>query len=509
MRSIQGKSTIIRQICTWLPVLLLFLAGGLIRIYDLGDLPLDTNATRQMHSYLRARGMYYAGLETATPSVRDTALAQERAVSHVEPPVMETLAVLGYRLLGGEALWFPRLLSIILWLAGGFALYAIARVLTSHAGGLVSLGVYLLLPFGIYNSRVFQPDPLMVCLSLFALWMALEWRRKGGWQHAILAGLLAGAAIAIKNTAVFMLLGGFAGLALSRGVKACVRDARVWVMALLSALPTLGIFACQQASGVNWQSSFAVRFFPSMWKDPVFYLHWLEKIDGAVGMGLFCLALIGIALFAKPEGRNFILGQWAGYVVFGMLFAYHFSTHTYYQLPLVPLTALSLAPLAEMLHRRLGETRLRLFWRTGIALSLALLVVFTLWGVRTQLRKTDYRPQAAFYQEVVQALPPHAKVMALSEDYASRLAFWGWIVPDAWPYTGDYQLKAIQGFEQKAMREEFQKRTNGETVFVITDLVELERQPLLRDYLEEHYPLLADANGYLIYNLKEMLPGVQ
>ncbi|MBK9600225.1 MAG: hypothetical protein IPO36_00010 [Anaerolineales bacterium] len=58
------------------------------------------------------------------------------------------------------------------------------------------------------------------------------------------------------------------------------------------------------------------------------------------------LGLLGL-FFLENEKRRFFLGLWAGYALFGIYFNYHISSHDYYSLPLIPIVALSLAPLAE------------------------------------------------------------------------------------------------------------------------------------------------------------------
>ena len=49
----------------WLMIAVIVVVGLAIRLYDLTDLPLDFHSTRQMHSALIARGMYYQNLASA------------------------------------------------------------------------------------------------------------------------------------------------------------------------------------------------------------------------------------------------------------------------------------------------------------------------------------------------------------------------------------------------------------------------------------------------------------
>ncbi len=80
---------------TWLTtalLVLLFLAGLGIRLFDLTDLPNDFYMVRQYRSLLMARGMYYQHLDSAPQWQRETAAAQVE--SPIEPPIMETLVAL-------------------------------------------------------------------------------------------------------------------------------------------------------------------------------------------------------------------------------------------------------------------------------------------------------------------------------------------------------------------------------------------------------------------------------
>ena len=73
-----------------------------------------------------ARALYLPYDSSMPGWARELALlnAEENAL---EPPIIEHLAVYGYRLAGGEHLWIGRLISIISWLIGGVAIGLIGR----------------------------------------------------------------------------------------------------------------------------------------------------------------------------------------------------------------------------------------------------------------------------------------------------------------------------------------------------------------------------------------------
>jgi len=190
-------------------LVVIFIAALGIRLYDLTDLPLDFHPTRQLFSAFKARGMYYASLpESADVPAwkRELAMRQWQTSPIIEPPVMEYIVSLTYRLTG-EQLWVARIYSSLFWLIGGWFLFLLAKKISSIDGAMVALLFYLFLPYGIIASRSFQPDPLMVALVIAGAWATYTWRMEGTWKWAITAGLLNGAAIFIKNVAVFPLLG--------------------------------------------------------------------------------------------------------------------------------------------------------------------------------------------------------------------------------------------------------------------------------------------------------------
>ena len=85
----------------WAAVLVIFVVGLAIRFYDLDDAPLDFHPTRQLHSALMARGMYYENLPNVPEWQRKLAVEQWKQEGLIEPPIMERLAALTYQIAGG------------------------------------------------------------------------------------------------------------------------------------------------------------------------------------------------------------------------------------------------------------------------------------------------------------------------------------------------------------------------------------------------------------------------
>jgi len=197
-------------------LLLLFSVAFSIRMYDLTDLPLDFHPTRQLLSAIKARAFYFETQPNGYSTWQlETAIRQAKLKTDAEPPIFEQIVAFTYRFTG-EQVWIARIYGSLFWLLGGIFLFMLVRDLVSFEGALVSTAYYLLFPYTVVASRSFQPDPLMVALTISFLWMLSSWTRSPTWTKTILAGLLGGVAIYIKFSAAFFVIGGALGLVLSR-----------------------------------------------------------------------------------------------------------------------------------------------------------------------------------------------------------------------------------------------------------------------------------------------------
>lgn len=483
---------------------LLFALGLGIRLYDLTDPPLDFHPTRQLRSAIIARDLYYRELPSAPEWQRQRAAQQLQGLNLIEPLVFESVVALAYRLIGSDPVWVARLFAALFWLAGGAALFALARQMVGAEGGVVALAYYLFLPFGIVASRSFQPDPLMVMLMLLAMWSLFRWWQRPSWAAALLAGALMGLAMFVKAVALFPLLAGFAALLLAcKGLRNSLRDRQVWAIGLLAVLP----MALYHLYGVyvlkSLESQFEGRFFPQMWLEPSFYVRFLGSASGHAGFGAFLAGVLGALLFASAAPRALAVGLWAGYFAYGMAFPYHITTHSYYHLPLIPIVALSLAPLAGLALRSLAG--LRPLWLARLAFVGVLLfgVLAKAWEARLELDQSDYRHEPAYWQEIGALLGRDASVVALTHDYGNRLAYYGWITPEIWLTSKHLEnYRQLRGGSPIEVQEWFGELTGGKDYFLVTLLNQLNKQAELKELLYQNYAIYAEGDGYVIFDLR-------
>ena len=488
---------------SWLTTTLLvvlFLAALGIRLYDLTDLPNDFYMVRQYRSILISRGMYYEHLTNIPEWQRTMAVVEWKAAGLIEPPIMESVVALTYNLTGVQN-WMGRLYASLFWLLGGIAIWLLAKEMSMRSGGIIALAYYLFVPFAVTVSRAFLPDPLMVAMIAWSLWALYRWETRRTWKSTILAGGLMGLTIFVKSVAVFPLLGAAAGLVISRASwKRIFADKQTWVVIGLTAVPTI-IYYLYGTISANLGSQFALRFFPSYWKDPTFYGRWLFMAAGFSGFAAMFAALVGILLYPTNRQRFIAIGLWVGYIAYGFTFPYHFITHDYYHLPVILVVAFGLIPVADFLVRQVTEKTGR-WWHAAFVGILLFGVVMQMWVSRNTMASANYRADIAYYQNLGKLIGHDKKVIEVSGDYGYRLSYFGWVDGVYWPSTMDTDLRTLAGQTPPDFSTEFAKYTDGMDLFLVTSMDELNKQPELRDYLAAHYPVWAKGEGYLIYNLK-------
>jgi uncharacterized protein (DUF2062 family) len=485
---------------------LLFAVGIAIRLYDLTDPPLDFHPTRQLRSAIISRSMYYRTLPAADDWQRQAAVEQYSGEGIIEPLVLETIVATTYRVIGSDPVWVARIYSSLFWIIGGLALYFLTSAMTSLDGGVLAVAYYLFVPFGIIASRSFQPDPLMVMLILLALWAVYYWYRKPSWKTATLAGVLAGAALFVKAVAIFPILFALVAFFLvSKGFKAAIKDPQLWLIAGITLLPTIIFHIYGVYILGTMESQFQGRFFPEMWRDLSFYFNWEDMATGIVGYGAVFAALLGTLLFPTPGTRALGIGLWIGYFFYGMTFPYHITTHSYYHLPLIAIVAITLAPIGAPLFKPLADLKPAILVRLVVVGIMFTGIIIKVWGVRLDLAIEDYRHEPAHWANIADTLENNQSVVGLTHDYGNRLAYYGWLTPEIWPPLGQQQLRELDGKPPIEVKQWFDQRAGNTDFFLVTMKNQFNKQPELKQLLYDNFPLYAEGDGYIIFDLRNPL----
>lgn len=494
------------KVLLWAVLLVLFGLGFAIRMVDLTDPPLDFHPTRQLRSAIIARSMYYRSLPESNDWQRQVAVGQYSGEGIIEPLVMESIVATTYRIIGSDPVWVARIYSSLFWVIGGLGIYFLTSAMTSADGGILATAYYLFIPFGIIASRSFQPDPMMVMLIVLALWAVYYWYRNPSWKTAILAGVLAGLAMFVKAVALFPILFALAAFFLvSKGIKNAIKDPQIWLIAVFSVLPMIAYTIYGVYILGSMESQFLGRFFPEMWRDLGFYFQWEDMATGIVGYGPVFMALLGTLLFSNWSLRALGIGLWVGYFLFGMTFPYHFTTHSYYHLPLIPIVAINLAPVGALLLKPLADLHPKTLLRIAVIGILFAAIVIKAWDVRLDLAREDFRHEPAHWANIGEVLDHNPSVVGLVHDYGNRLSYFGWLTPKIWPPLGQQNIRNLQGKPPIEVKEWFDERAGNKDFFLVTMKRQFEKQPELKKLLEENFPIYAEGDGYLIYDLRNPL----
>jgi len=495
---------------TFIVVTLIFftLAAG-IRGLGAAKGPAEFQPVRQYFTAMIARYLYHIGDPGLTAEKR-TYLKNTLQPIH-EPPVTEWLSIQGFKLTGGESLWLPRVITATAWLLGGVFLLLLLRRLVPPEAALVGTAFYLFLPFGIEQSLSFQPDSLMMASGLAGIFFVLKHHQNPTRRNLIISGLVCALALTLKTQIVFLIAGSYAALALMRmPLSRLFTDRDSWLFALLSLTPPILYLVGNMLfiGGLEAQRG----IIPATLLSPHFYVSWLYLLEKVVGYPVLVLGLLGLVAM-RGDLRNLALGMWVGYVLFGMVFTYHFATHAYYHIAVIPPIALGLAALSSILVQTLRDQN-RAYATGVIALASFLAIGLTLGQVARSYDRPGIEDKAPIFTKIGEKVAHSNQVVMYTQSEGLPLMYHAWISGWLWP-TSWHKAVAGVGLEgissgrdwadQENMEDIKQRlegyRAQGARYFVVTWMPDFQRYPELEHYLSTSFPRLAATADYQIYDL--------
>jgi 4-amino-4-deoxy-L-arabinose transferase-like glycosyltransferase len=484
--------------------LLIIIALGIgIRLYDLFDPPLDFFATRQLRSAIIARSFYYQFSEDTDPNLNQKAIELGQLESY-EPPILESVVGFTNSIIGDDYFWVGRIYNTLFWAIGGLAIYFLTRRFMMFPAILAGLALYFFLPFSVIASRSFQPDPGMVMWIILSALALFRWSETKSWKWVIIAGITGGIAILVKVMAGFFVMSMLAAITLTMiGIKRLFKNPQPWIIGILMLVPALIFYLLLTPQRSGDLFTFWTLGLNRMVTTTEFYADWLAMIKGIISFPMFVAALLGTLLFEKKI-RAIMIGGWIGYGLFGLAFPYHFTTHDYYHLTLIPLTAISIIPVINLIFIALKKQAF--VWRLAAALILIFASFYSIYVSRSILYAANYSLEPASWKRVGDAIPEDSKFIALTTDYGKRLGYYGWRYPTIeWPSTGDLRLSSLSGNDPLDYDKYFENITAGMDYFLVTAYPQLDAQPQLKEILTDQYPVYSEGNGFIIYDLTNPL----
>jgi hypothetical protein len=212
-------------------------------------------------------------------------------------------------------------------------------------------------------------------------------------------------------------------------------------------------------------------------------MRWLVRVDELMMLPIVLMGFIG-TLVTTPKNRALLWGAWIGYFLFGLTFPYHTLTHDYYHLPLVALVAFSIPPLVSFIIEKTSQQGgLVQFILAGVML---VFMVYNGWIGRSVIVAQDYNNHPKYWSTVADAIPHNGNVIGASQDYGTRLMYYGWRKIEIWPFGVGIA--------------DFDERIKNFGYFVITAPGQLRED--LKNHLDANYPVYAQGEGFVIYDLK-------
>lgn len=502
------KTSLLIRPSNWYILFIILLAlGGVLRLIDITDPPLDFHPLRQLRDSIIAREIYYSILPTATPEQRKLTHSFANTAGRYEPPLLESIAAVTYLFTGGENIASVRVWNTLFWTLAGIALFDLMRRAVSPWAALIGLAYYLVLPLSVQASRSFQPDPLMTSAFVIGIYFLYRWSESSGmqelasadskketWKWAILAGLMLGFATFVKIVIAFFVGGAAIALVLFTLKKDFWKSKQVWVMAVLMIVPALVFYVL-----INFgrSSEYFLVWSVALVKliaSTDFYTKWLAFIGNLFGLTIIFLSIAGTFL-APPRLRWLLISLWGGYLLFGLTRPFQIYTHSYYHIQLIPIVALGLAAALNPLIESAAVQSLA--GRVGFIALIVAVIGFESWVSRSVLISENFRSEPQVWQQIGEAIPVDANVIGLTQDYGFRLMFYGWRKVILWPYVTE--LAAVRSGKLD-FADRFDELTADKKYFLVTAFGQLDQQPSLKKLLDA-YPIIKEGDGYVLYDL--------
>jgi 4-amino-4-deoxy-L-arabinose transferase-like glycosyltransferase len=422
-------------------LLVALLVGGLaLRLTAISEPSIEQ---RETQSALLARRMSLGNTEILSPWKQRVLDELSVVVKPIEPPVLDFLASVHYRM-SGENFWFPRLLSSLAWVIGGVFLYLIGRRLTTSAGAIVALGLYLVWPFGVWLSRHFMPDATMVAALLAAILAVIRYWEQPTGSRLLTAGVVSSVAAIVKpGVAAFYVIALFIAMAVSRReVGVMLRKGRLALfIAMTAALPVLYYVYGTYLTDFIWSGADDGRVTPeavattSFWADlweAISYLLRYPQTQGLLAVVPLIAGIAGFAVAGRGVPRAVLGGLSVGYLTFALTIANYTSSNPYYSLPLIPILSLSIGVLAGFALGRLEPYGKRAV--LPLVVVVAVVIATAAYKSHAVLSGTDTRAAVADYVRIGELTNHTTRAIVVDQELSTPVMYWGWIVGRIWEF---------------------------------------------------------------------------
>ncbi len=320
---------------------LLLIAGMAGRLIDAGRPLLDAHNIRQTHTAVLTQSL----IETGFPLLKAQGNWQgfENTTVLLEFPLMNHLAGRLAQLTGHlEA--SGRCVAVGFW---GLACILLHRLVRATFDDKIALGtttLFVVSPLSIFFGQAFQPESLVLFLSLLILYSWLKTLQTGSHSWFLIFLITLGFSVILKFNEIVHLGVPILATAILHWKKTAWRQPRLWIAALLLALILAAwshlISEVNRTSSPHWTAGANLASFIGTWTQRTSPEFYLKLISYMVFLGITPMLLpfliLGIRKILKM--RDVLWISWgAGILLYELVFGPGGpGAHSYYHLNVLP-----------------------------------------------------------------------------------------------------------------------------------------------------------------------------
>ncbi len=428
-------------------VLLLLVLGVALRTYRLSAPLADWHSWREADTAAVARNFIKAKFDLLYPqsdsflALNEHNLANPNRYFINEFPLYNAIVAIFYKQFGVNP-EIGRIVSIVFATLGAAALYGLVRLTVGVAPAMVALIFYEFIPYNIYYSRVFMPDPTFVALSIISLFWCVLWVKTDKLLYGLLLMVTFATAMLVKPYAIFMSFPLAYWILANWGWKAFTKKS-VYLLAIGSFVPiALWRYHYYMHPEGTFASTWLLNGDSIRFKGAFFRWLIFDRLNRLIfATGGFALFVVG--LFTSHQKKNTALFfVWTLSVLLYMtIFAKGNVNHDYYQLPIVAPGSVLIA-LASLSLIKLGKTWFGKAINTTLIIGLLILSFALGWFEVRGFFNINVPAIVAAGQKVDEITPKDAIVIA---PYQGDPAFLYQTNRYGWPVGGDVEKRMADG----------------------------------------------------------------
>jgi len=329
-----------------------------LRTYKIDNPIADWHSWRQADTSSVSRNFLKNGIDILHPRFDDlsrlpSGLENPQGYRMVEFPVYNLIQAEAANLFPQKSIeWWGRMVSILFSLGSIFFIFLIARMYAGSRVGLLSAFFFGVLPFNIYFSRVILPEPMMIFLSLAALYFFGRWIDGGrvSFIFYLTSLFFAGLTLLLKPFGAFLFLP-MVYLSIQKWQFGLFKKPLLYLYLFLAVLPFgfWRLWISQYPEGIPnfiWLLNQAdIRF-----KGAFFRWIFAERL-GKLILGFWGVSLLVFGILARPiKKESWFFYSWLfGVLLYFFVVAAGNVRHDYYQVLAIPIISIFLAKGADLL----------------------------------------------------------------------------------------------------------------------------------------------------------------